>query len=224
MNKNLEDFNERIKGKKIAILGLGVSNLPLVKYFYDLNCNISIFNEKELDYDNPYNLAMFIGKDCMTNLKGYDYIFRSPSILPSRKELIAAKKDGAIITTEIEEVIKLAPCKVIGITGSDGKTTTTTIINEVLKSNGYTTFLGGNIGYPLFTRIKEMTENDIVVLELSSFQLMGMRVSPNISIVTNISENHLDIHKDYDEYIDCKKNIFKYQKENDILVVNYEND
>lgn len=220
----LEEFNNNIKGKKVAILGLGVSNKPLVKYLYDLSCDIDIYNEKELEYDNPYNLNIYTGKGCMDNLEGYDYIFRSPSILPTRSSLIKAKESGTIITSEIEEVIKLTPSKVIGVTGSDGKTTTTTLINEVLKKCGYKTFLGGNIGYPLFTSIKDMKKEDIVVLELSSFQLMGMEVSPDISIITNISENHLDIHKDFNEYITSKQNIYKYQDKTGILVVNSDND
>lgn len=224
MNDKLKVFEDRIRNKKVAILGIGVSNRPLVKYFYDLGCDITIFNEKETDYDNLYNVKLELGKDCLNKLEGFDYIFRSPSILPTRKELVKAKENGAIITSEIEEVIKLTPSKVIGVTGSDGKTTTTTLINEVLKANSYNTFLGGNIGIPLFTKIKDMTKDDIVVLELSSFQLMDMKVSPNISIITNISENHLDIHKDFMEYIDSKKNIFKYQNLNDLLVINADND
>lgn len=224
MNDKLKLFEDRIRNKKVAILGIGVSNRPLVKYFYDLGCDITIFNEKETDYDNLYNVKLELGKDCLNKLEGFDYIFRSPSILPTRKELVKAKENGAIITSEIEEVIKLTPSKVIGVTGSDGKTTTTTLINEVLKANSYNTFLGGNIGIPLFTKIKDMTKDDIVVLELSSFQLMDMKVSPNISIITNISENHLDIHKDFMEYIDSKKNIFKYQILNDLLVINADND
>ena len=220
--KKIEQFNEQIKGKKVAILGLGVSNKPLVKYFTSLGCDVSIYNEKELEYDNPYNAHIYIGKDSMNDLSGYDYIFRSPSILPTRESIQKARQEGAIITSEIEEVIKNAPCTVIGVTGSDGKTTTTTLINEVLKANGYITHLGGNIGTPIFTDIRNVNEKDVIVLELSSFQLMGMNVSPDISIITNISENHLDIHKDYEEYINSKENIYKHQTKKGILVVNYD--
>ena len=152
---------------------------------------------------------------------GYDIIFRSPGCLPTRREIQAEIARGAYVTTEVEEVIKLTPAKVIGVTGSDGKTTTTTLIDLILRSNGYKTFLGGNIGTPLFTKIKDMTEDDIVVLELSSFQLMGMDVSPSISIITNISPNHLDKHKDMQEYIDSKCNIYKHN--DGILVTNKDN-
>lgn len=118
----------------------------------------------------------------------------------------------------------MCPCQIIGITGSDGKTTTTTLISKILKEAGYNCHTGGNIGTPLFTNLKDILPEDKVILELSSFQLMGMEVSPNISIITNITPNHLNIHKDYDEYIDAKKNIFKYQNEDDILILNYDNE
>ena len=124
----------------------------------------------------------------------------------------------------IEMLMKLAPCQIIGVTGSDGKTTTTSLIYSILKKQGYNTYLGGNIGKPLFTKLEEIKPEDKLVLELSSFQLMGMTVSPNISVITNITPNHLNIHKDYNEYIEAKKTIFKYQKENDYLVLNYDNE
>ena len=120
--------------------------------------------------------------------------------------------------------MRMCPGLIIGVTGSDGKTTTTTLIYEILKQEGYNCFLGGNIGIPLFTKIEEMTPDDIVVLELSSFQLMGMQVSPHISVITNITPNHLNIHSSYEEYIEAKKNIFKYQSENGIVVLNYDNE
>jgi len=144
--------------------------------------------------------------------------------LPTTKELKKEEERGAIVTTEIEMLIKMCPAKVIGVTGSDGKTTTTSLINAILKHAGYKTWLGGNIGIPLFTKLNEIEKEDIVVLELSSFQLMGMEISPSISVITNITPNHLNIHKDYEEYIEAKKNIFKYQNENGILVLNYDNE
>lgn len=144
--------------------------------------------------------------------------------MPTTKELKKEEERGAIVTTEIEMLIKMCPAKVIGVTGSDGKTTTTSLINAILKHAGYKTWLGGNIGIPLFTKLNEIEKEDIVVLELSSFQLMGMEISPSISVITNITPNHLNIHKDYEEYIEAKKNIFKYQNENGILVLNYDNE
>ena len=223
MNKKLEEFNNSLIGKKIAIIGIGVSNKPLLNYFKDIDCEVSIFNDSEIDIDlSNYNYKVYTGSDCLDNLVGFDIIFRSPSCLPNKKEILAEKERGCYVTSEIEEVIKLSPSKIIGVTGSDGKTTTTTLIDLVLRENGYRTFLGGNIGTPLFTKIKDMKEEDIVVLELSSFQLMNMEVSPDISLITNITPNHLDKHTDFDEYVEAKKCI--YQNCDGILVLNNDNE
>ena len=226
---NLTEYNNKLKSSKIAILGLGVSNIPLLEYLHNLGCDVVVFNTKPLDKNlkdklNIYKIKYYNEENAFDYLHGFDIIFRSPSILPTRKELVIAKEEGAVITSEIRELLHLAPCKVIGVTGSDGKTTTTTLINEILKANSYHTFLGGNIGTPLFTKLPEMKKEDIIVLELSSFQLMDMDISPNISIITNIAENHLDIHSSFEEYIDAKKNIFKYQDNKGILVTNADNE
>lgn len=228
-NLKLKEFNESLKGKKVAILGLGVSNLPLIDYLYEKEANIYLFDAKEYnqldkniqDKINKYNLNSVLGNNYMDKVTGFDIIFRSPSILPTRTELIKEANNGCLVTTEIEMLMKLIPSKIIGITGSDGKTTTTTLISKCLEANGYNVFVGGNIGTPLFTKASEMKENDIVVLELSSFQLMGMNVSPNISVVTNITPNHLNVHKDMEEYILSKRRIIDNQNENDICVLNY---
>ena len=232
INQKLIEFNKYLKGKKVAIIGLGVSNLPLLKYMYEKETEITIFDEKEqkeiprklLEKIEKYNSKAFFGKKCFENLKNFDIIFRSPSCLPTRGELLAEKERGAIITSEIEMLMKLSPCQIIGVTGSDGKTTTTSLIYNILKKAGYNTYLGGNIGIPLFTKLDEIKPQDILVLELSSFQLMDMEISPNIAVITNITPNHLNIHKDYNEYIEAKKTIFKYQNENDYLVLNYDNE
>lgn len=226
---NLTEYNNKLKSSKIAILGLGVSNIPLLEYLHNLGCDVVVFNTKPLDKNlidklNTYKIKYYNKENAFDYLHGFDIIFRSPSILPTRKELVIAKEEGAVITSEIRELLHLAPCKVIGVTGSDGKTTTTTLINEILKANSYHTFLGGNIGTPLFTKLPEMKKEDIIVLELSSFQLMDMDISPDISIITNIAENHLDIHSSFEEYIDAKKNIFKYQDNKGILVTNADNE
>ena len=144
--------------------------------------------------------------------------------MPTKPELKEEEKRGALVTTEIEMLMQMCPSKIIGVTGSDGKTTTTSLIYSILKKAGYNTYLGGNIGTPLFTKLSEMKPEDIVVLELSSFQLMEMKISPHIGVITNITPNHLNIHKDYQEYIDAKKNIFKYQNENDKIILNYDNE
>ena len=231
-NKKLEEFNKFLENRKVAVIGLGVSNLPLLDYLYEKKSEVTVFDKRTIDEIpketmdkiTKYNFKFSLGQFYLDKLKGFELIFRSPSCLPTVPELVEAEKNGAIVTSEIELVLKMTPSKVIGITGSDGKTTTTTLIYEILKHAGYNCFLGGNIGTPLFTQIGNMMPEDIVVLELSSFQLMGMEISPNISVITNISPNHLNIHKDYEEYIDSKKNIFKHQDEKGILVLNYDNE
>ena len=231
-NKKLQEFNEYIRYRKVAIIGLGVSNLPLLDYMHNKKAMVTVFDERDIekipnDVMNKitdYGFRFFLGENCLENLKGFDIIFRSPSCLPTKLELKAEENRGAIVTTEIEMLMKMCPCKIVGVTGSDGKTTTTSLIYDILTSAGYHTFLGGNIGTPLFTKLEEIKPEDIVVLELSSFQLMGMEVSPDIAVITNITPNHLNIHKDYEEYIEAKKNIFKYQNENGIVILNYDNE
>ena len=231
-NEKLEQFNKFASGKKIAIIGLGVSNLPLLDYFYNLSCKISVFDNRakeELDNNviekiDKYDIQYFCGENNLENLKGFDIIFRSPSVMPYRKEIKAEEERGAIVTTEIEMVLKLTPSKTIGITGTEGKTTTSSIIYEIVKKAGYKCYLGGNIGKPIFTEVKDMRPEDVIVLEMSSFQLTNMDVSPEISVVTNIFPDHLNVHSSYEEYREEKKNIFKHQSENGIVVLNYDNE
>lgn len=215
-NKKLEKFEEMLPNQKVAVIGLGVSNIPLIDYLYNKHADVSVFDDREEEKLNKeviskiksYGFKQYLGAGNLENLKGFDLIFRSPSCLPTKPELVEETNRGAIVTTEIEQLMKLAPCKIIGITGSDGKTTTTTLTAEVLKKAGYTVHVGGNIGIPLFTKLNEINPEDIIVLELSSFQLMNMQISPDIAAITNITPNHLNVHKDYQEYIDAKKNIF----------------
>ena len=231
VNTKLEEFNNWLKNKKVAIIGLGVSNSPLIDYMYKMNANITVFNNKTEDKIDKsilqkieqYKIEKHFGENYLSNLKDFDIIFKSPSVRPDLPEIQEEVKKGAKLTSEIELVIELSPCKTIAVTGSDGKSTTTSLIYEILK-NKYKCFLGGNIGIPLFTKIQEIKPEDIVVLELSSFQLMTMKKSPDIAVVTNITPNHLDIHKSYQEYIEAKTNIFKNQNEDNKLVLNYDNE
>lgn len=231
-NKKLQEFEEYIRYRKVAIIGLGVSNLPLIDYMYEKKARVTVFDDREKekipqeirDKIITYQFDFSFGKNNLEKLKKFDIIFRSPSCLPTKPELEEEIKRGAMVTTEIEMFMKMCPAKMIGVTGSDGKTTTTSLIYAILKQAGYRTYLGGNIGTPLFTKLSEITPKDMVVLELSSFQLMGMRISPQIGVITNITPNHLNIHKDYQEYIEAKKNIFQYQTQNDMVVLNYDNE
>ncbi len=231
-NEKLIEFEEYIKNRKVAIIGLGVSNLPLIDYFHDKKSIVTVFDSREIgeiqkeiiDKVTNYAMEMSLGKSYLNKLRGFDLILRSPSCLPTVPELEEEANRGAIVTTEVELLMKMCPAEIIGVTGSDGKTTTTTLISEILKKAGYNCYVGGNIGTPLFTKLNEIMPDDKVVLELSSFQLMGMEVSPNISVITNITPNHLNVHKDYEEYIEAKKNIFKYQDRDGIVILNYDNE
>lgn len=232
VNEKLEEFNNYIRNRKIAVIGLGVSNLPLLDYLHDKKARVTVFDNrtieeipKDIMYKiTNYDFAFSFGENNLSKLNGFNLIFRSPSCMPNQPALEQEAERGAIVTSEIELLMKMAPCKIIGVTGSDGKTTTTSLIYAILTHSGYHCYLGGNIGTPLFTKLEEMKPDDIVVLELSSFQLMNMEISPDIAVVTNVSPNHLNIHKSYDEYINAKKNIFLHQSENGIVVLNYENE
>ena len=188
-NEKLEEFNNYIKFRKVAVIGLGVSNLPLLDYLHEKKAKVTVFDQRTIDQipkevmdiitQNSFEFSL--GENYLSKLQGFDLILRSPSCLPTIPELVAEAERGALVTTEIELLIKMCPAKIIGVTGSDGKTTTTSLIYAILKEAGYNTWLGGNIGIPLFTKLPEMKSDDIVVLELSSFQLMEMNKPFNIS-------------------------------------------
>lgn len=212
MKSNFSKFKDFIKYKKVAVVGIGVSNRPLIKFLVKLGAKVTAFDKKHREKLGSISIELeeigvdlVLGENYLDKLDGYDVIFKTPSMRIDRPEFVKAKESGAYITSEMEEFIKYCPAKVFGITGSDGKTTTTTLVYEMLKKEGYRTWVGGNIGTPLFANIEEMKEDHMVVLELSSFQLMTMDVSPEISLITNLSPNHLDVHKDFEEYVWAKK-------------------
>lgn len=231
MKKDFSEFEEYIKGKNVAVVGIGVSNRPLINFLVKLGAKVSAFDKKtegELgdvvtELKNK-GVTLVLGEGYLDKLTGFEVVFKTPSMRIDSEALMRAKAEGAYITSEMEEFIRYCKGKIYGITGSDGKTTTTTIISKLLMEQGYKTWVGGNIGTPLFAQIEEITEKDMVVLELSSFQLMTINCPMDVAICTNLAPNHLDIHKDMQEYIDAKKNIFLYQEKNGILVVNKENE
>ena len=228
MNK-LDEFKYNVAGKNITVIGIGISNLPLIKYLVSLGANVTACDRRSAEdlgenYTELENLGVKfnLGDGYLNNLSG-DMIFKTPGMRYDVPELLKAKKNGSIVTSEMEVFFDVCPSHIIAVTGSDGKTTTTTLIHKMMTDAGYKTWLGGNIGNPLLTDTEKMKENDRVILELSSFQLHTMRKSPEIAVITNISPNHLDMHKDYKEYIDAKKNIMLYQNEGDTLIVNADN-
>lgn len=234
MNHKLNDFKNMIKGKRVAVLGVGISNRPLIRYIYALGARITAFDmlpdddpvlaaSRKAFADEGIDIEWSTGPDYLNYLIGFDIVFRTPKMRSDVPQLLAERTRGAVITSEMEVFMELCPAKIWAVTGSDGKTTTTTLISLILKEAGWRVHLGGNIGTPLLDRIDTIEPDDAVVLELSSFQLMSMRKSPDIAVVTNISPNHLDVHTDYQEYIDAKRNIYLYQPFNGRLVLNADN-
>ncbi len=229
MSTKFEKFLNDVSGKTVSVIGMGVSNTPLIHLLLSAGALVTIRDKAEFSSlskeaeDFKSKGATFIcGENYLENIND-EIIFKSPGIHPNIPELCAARKRGSVVTSEMEIFFKVCPAKTIGITGSDGKTTTTTIIYELLKAAGYTCFVGGNIGTPLLDKVPQMTENDFCVLELSSFQLMTMTDSPDIAVITNIAPNHLDVHKSMQEYTEAKINLLKYNKAARI-VLNLDND
>lgn len=226
----LYDYIEDIKNKRIGVIGVGVSNTPLIEKLLEHGCDVTACDKRTAeqlgeDYTRLSEMgAEFnLGEDYLENLN-FDIVFRTPGLMPFDPHLEAVKARGGIVTSEMEVFFRLCPCRIISVTGSDGKTTTTTIISELLKAQGYTVHLGGNIGRPLLCDVDSMSKDDFAVLELSSFQLHSMECKPNVAVITNISPNHLDKHKDYQDYIDAKSFIFLSQDADNRLVLNHENE
>ena len=222
-------YFESLRGKRILVMGLGVSNRPLVRLLLSYGCSVvgcDKTSREKLDAEvlelEKQGCALKIGDDYLEGLEA-DIVFRTPGMHPDIPALRQLRQGGAEVTSEMEVFFELCPCKLLAVTGSDGKTTTTTLIAEMLKAAGKTVWLGGNIGTPLLPLLPQMQETDYAVVELSSFQLMDMRRSPQVAVVTNLAPNHLDVHKDMDEYVDAKKNIFRFQSQADTLILNADN-
>ena len=229
MQTNYEKYFLSLRGKKILVMGLGVSNRPLVRMLLHYGCDVTGCDKTPRDaFDDElreleaFGCKMKVGEYYLQDLSA-DLVFRTPGMHPNIPALQALRDQGAQVTSEMEVFLQLCPCTVLAVTGSDGKTTTTTLISEMLKASGKTVWLGGNIGTPLLPLIDQMKETDYAVVELSSFQLMDMHCAPHVAVITNLAPNHLDVHKDMEEYIQAKVNLFRYQRENDILIVNADN-
>ncbi len=222
---------ELLKDKRVAVIGIGVSNTPLIERLLEGGVNVLACDRRQradfgglIEKLEARGLKTALGPDYLDHLEGVDVIFRTPGMRPDLPQLVKAVEGGARLTSEMETFMALCPCKVIAVTGSDGKTTTTTIIAGLLEAAGYRVFVGGNIGHPLLCEVDDIRPDDMVVLELSSFQLLTMRQSPGIAVVTNVSPNHLDVHKGMEEYISAKRNIFAWQEAGDLVVLNADND
>ncbi len=224
-----DEFKEGVKGKNITVIGIGISNLPLIRFLAGIGAKVKACDKRgKEDLGDTYaeladmGVSMCLGADYLDDICG-DIIFKTPGMRFDTPALLNAKAKGAVVTSEMEVFFDVCPSHMIAVTGSDGKTTTTTLIHKMMTDAGYKTWLGGNIGNPLLIQAGEMREDDWVILELSSFQLHTMHKSPEIAVITNISPNHLDMHHGYGEYISAKENIMLYQDKNGVLVTNADN-
>ena len=229
MNTAFANYFTSLKGKKIAVLGLGVSNRPLVRLLLEFGCDVLGCDRtprEKLDGEvlelESAGCRLSVGENYLDGVEA-DVLFRTPGMHPGNPAIQALAAKGAQVTSEMEVFFEVCPCHLVAVTGSDGKTTTTTLISEMLKASGKTVWLGGNIGTPLLPLVRQMQDEDYAVVELSSFQLMDMTRSPERALITNLAPNHLDIHKDMAEYVDAKKNIFRYQKSGQLLILNADN-
>ena len=227
---SLKDYFASLSGKEITVVGAGISNRPLIELLADAGVSVTVRDRSGAEalgafYDNlsAKGVVFRLGDGYLDDLDG-DVIFRTPGMHPFQPALRAAAEQGSVVTSEMEVFFSLCPCKVFAVTGSDGKTTTTTLVSELLKAEGYKVWLGGNIGHPLLTDADSISPEDAVVVELSSFQLHSMNCSPDVAVITNISPNHLDVHPDYQDYIDAKKQVFTHQRPDARLVLNRDND
>ena len=230
MNTTVNSFFNSVSGKTVAFIGIGTSNLPLIKQFAEKGAKVLACDRKDFEAlgengvkAKEYGAELILGEDYLSDIKA-DIVFRSPGTPFYKEELCRLRERGVVLTSEMEVFFDLCPCQTIAVTGSDGKTTTTTIISEMLKAAGKTVHLGGNIGKPLLPEIESISPEDYAVVELSSFQLISMRKSPDVAVVTNLAPNHLDIHKDMQEYVDSKKNIILHQNAFSKAVVNLDNE
>ena len=225
----LHQYLDTLKNKTVAVVGIGVSNTPWLRRLLQEGIRVAACDKRSRDALGTLaeelekaGCRLQLGENYLQGLN-QDVIFRTPGLRPDVPELLAAKARGSEITSEMEVFFEVCPCTLLAVTGSDGKTTTTTIIAELLKAAGKTVHVGGNIGNPLLCRADEMHPEDYAVLELSSFQLMTMTHSPHIAVVTNLAPNHLDMHKSMEEYVAAKENIFRYQSAGDVAVFNLDN-
>ena len=228
----MEQLKAMVAGKKVAFIGAGVSHKPCITMLAALGADITLCDQKKsLDDFGDYadtlrklNVKLSLGEHYTDGFAGQDIIMRTPGYEFFKPELQAAKQAGALVTSEVELFFELCPCEIVAVTGSDGKTTTTTLIAKMFEAAGRKVFLGGNIGAALLPQLPDVTPADIAVVELSSFQLISMRKSPKVAVVTNVTPNHLDHHKDMQEYIDAKRNILLWQEPPCRAVLGYEND
>ncbi len=228
----IEQLQNLIKGKKVAFIGAGVSHKRCIEQFVELGAQVTLCDQKKsLEDFGAYahtlrrlHVRLSLGEHYTDGFAGQDIIMRTPGYEYYKPELQAALQAGTKVTSEVELFFELCPCEIVAVTGSDGKTTTTTLISKMFEAAGRKVFLGGNIGAALLPQLADVTPEAVAVVELSSFQLISMRVSPKVAVVTNVTPNHLDHHKDMQEYIDAKRNILLWQVPPCRAVLGFENE
>lgn len=229
MNERMNRYFEALRGRQVLVLGLGVSNRPLVRLLLRHGALVTGCDRAEREQLDPEvleleasGLRLKLGERYLEDLEG-EVAFRTPGLHPARPELKRLRASGTVMTSEMEAFFEVCPCTIIAVTGSDGKTTTTTLISEILKQAGRTVWVGGNIGRPLLPLAGRMACGDAAVVELSSFQLLDMKRSPHVAVITNLAPNHLDVHKDMEEYVSAKENVYLHQSAGDVVVLNADN-
>ena len=228
----IEQLRELVRGKKVAFIGAGVSHKRCIEQFVEMGARVTLCDQKKSleefgDYADTLRrlqVDLSLGEHYTDGFAGQDIIMRTPGYEYYKPELQAALQAGTMVTSEVELFFEYCPCEIIAVTGSDGKTTTTTLIAKMMEAAGRKVFLGGNIGAALLPQLGAVTPDAVAVVELSSFQLISMRRSPKVAVVTNVTPNHLDHHKDMQEYIDAKRNILLWQEPPCRAVLGYEND
>ncbi len=239
MNQKLIQYQNDIRGKHVAVIGLGISNTPVIDFLLEAGAIVSGRDKKKRETLGPIadtltekGVTLILGDGYLQNITE-DILYKSPGIRPDLPEFVDAVERGAVLTSEMEVFFDLCPATLFAVTGSDGKTTTTTLIYTILTAQcekdapeGKTgrVYVGGNIGAPLLPLVGQMTEEDYAVVELSSFQLQTMHASPHVACITNVTPNHLNWHTDMEEYTQAKENVFRYQTKGDRVILNYEND
>ncbi|MCI5573458.1 MAG: UDP-N-acetylmuramoyl-L-alanine--D-glutamate ligase [Faecalibacterium prausnitzii] len=233
MQKDQQKLEQLIKGKKVAFIGAGVSHKTLIREFVEMGAQVTLCDQKKSVEDfgdyaatiRELGIGLSLGENYLDGFKGQDIIMRTPGFVGYfEKPLQDAMAAGTMVTSEVELFFDFCPCEIVAVTGSDGKTTTTTLISKFFEAAGRKVHLGGNIGAALLPMLPEVSPDDVAVVELSSFQLISMHKSPNVAVVTNVTPNHLDHHKDMQEYIDAKRNILLYQNPPCRAVLGYENE
>ena len=229
---SVERFFEFLKERKVAVIGAGVSHYELIKLFLSKGIKVTVCDKAEKEkfgvklYEELESLgaSFALGEYYLDEMMNADVIFRTPGMYYNHPKITQAREKGIVVTSEMEAFFDLCPCKIYAITGSDGKTTTTTLVSEFLKAEGKTVYLGGNIGKALLPQIENIEEDDIAVVELSSFQLLSMRESPDVAAITNITPNHLNVHGTMEEYIGAKCNLLSHQNGFSRAVLSFDNE